>query len=82
MYDYLPKEAFNAANYVLLMAGKNERTILITDIPKLGELMDGLCISKQCRRINKRVAMAIKNEIGNEAISSHVGNVEIWHGAF
>jgi hypothetical protein len=76
--DYLPREAFNKSGYLLVAIRSLRRTLLITEIDKLGELMDGLCMRKQCRRIPKRVANTIKRESGEIPPQLIVGNVDLW----
>jgi hypothetical protein len=55
------------------------RALLVTEIDKLGELMDGLCMNKQCRRIPARVALTIKKELEQRELQHVVGNLELWH---
>lgn len=76
--DYLPKEAFNKEKYVLVFTGPTRRALLFTELDKLGELMDGLCINKQCRRIPKRVALTIKAEQRNATPEMVIGNLDLW----
>jgi hypothetical protein len=74
----LPREAFSKSGYLLVGIRSLRRTLLITEIDKLGELMDGLCMRKQCRRIPKRVANTIKRESGEIPPEVIVGNVDLW----
>ena len=76
--DYLPKEAFKQSEYLLLSLPEAGRTILITAIDKLGELMDGLCVHRHCRRVSKKVARSLHREYRRSTLGMAVGNVELW----
>lgn len=76
--DYLPKEAFNPADYLLATISPARKTILITANGKLAEVMDGLAISKQCRSMSRKNALELIKSYRSASLMNVVGNIGLW----